>query len=303
MHLLWEAFKALLLWIIHAPLRFLRWLAGFPRLIAWFRNDDNHKEAWGYGWWGAAGIVIGVPELWAAFGGSDVLWPTISGTVGNLEVSNVWVALIVAGVLVWAGFHAVRVTKEKLRAAAVEAGSTAKAVAPTPVGAGAALVEGVDRFTQADATEEVNALAYLFFAVVAVAAPSAAFRIFYDAADRRYVFGEVLYASIAFWWLIVPGWLAYKRGYLVPYPSLFRTLKDLAGRAPKFTVVLVSGLLILLVHLILYPWPSTIPDTNRLHLQYKCHPLKPRSKPLDDEQKAACKKLDEANLRPPLDTP
>jgi hypothetical protein len=302
MRLLWEAFKALLLWIIKAPLRFLRWIAGFPRLIAWIRNKNNHSEAWGYGWWGAVGIVIAVPELWAAFGGKDMLWPTISGTVGNLEVSHVWVALIVAGVLVWAGFHAVRVTKENLRAAAVKAGAT-EMVAPTQVGAGEALVEGVDRFTQAGETKELNALTYLFVAVVAVAAPSAAFRIFYDASDRRYVFGEVLYASIAFWWMIVPGWLAYKRGYLVPYPTLFRTLRDLAGRAPKFTVVLISGLLILLVHLILYPWPSTIPDTNRLHLQYKCHPLKPGSKPLDDEQKEACRKLDEADLRPPLDTP
>lgn len=303
MRLLWEALKSLGLWIIDAPFRFVRWLSGLPRLIAWFKNGANHTEAWGYGWWGAAGIVIAVPELWAAFGGKDVLWPTISGTVGNLEVSHVWVALIVTGVLVWAGFQAVRVTKEKLRAAAVEAGSTVAAIAPTPVGGGAALVEGVDRFTQADETKDVNALTYLALAVVAVAATSAGFRIFYDGADRRYVFGEVLYASIAFWWLIVPGWLAYKRGYLVPYPTLFRTLKDLAGRAPKFTVVLVSGLLILLVHLILYPWPSTIPDTNRLHLQYKCHPLEPQRKPLDDEQKEACKKLDEADLRPPLGSP
>jgi hypothetical protein len=299
MRLLWEAAGALIKWIVYAPVRFVRWLARFPQLLAWFRSSSNHKEAWGYLWWGVAGVVIAVPELWAAFGGKDVLWPTISGLVGSLEVKNVWVAFIVIGVLVWAALHALRVTKEKLRAVAIEAGADPGAVPTTEE----TLVEGVERFRQGPRTGELGAISYFVFAVAAVALPSIAFRTLYHADDRRYVFGEVLYASIAFWWLIVPGWLAYKRGVLVPYPTLFRTLKDLSGRAPKFTLVLVSGLLILMVHLILYPWPSTIPDTNRLHLQYKCHPLQAPTKPLDDDQKEACRKLDEADLRPPLDTP
>lgn len=287
MRLLWAAFLALVRWIVQAPVRFSRWVAGFPRLVAWFKDGANRKEAWGYGWWGAAGIVIAVPELWAAVGGKDVLWPTISGTVGRLEVAHAWVALVVVGVLVWAAVHAIRVTTEKWR---------------TSTG-GPTLVAGVERYTVADDTSDVNPIEYLVFAVLAVAVPSALVRELYNGANDRYVFGEVMYALIAFWWLIVPGWLAYRRGYLVPYPTLFRTFKDLAGRAPRFTIILVGGLLILLVHLISYPWPATIPDTNRLHLQYECHPLQPPSTPPGADQKAACKKLDDADLKPPAATP
>jgi hypothetical protein len=306
---LWEALKALAGWVVSAPVRFVYALARLTDLAPWFtsalstRHNPRHKEAWGYIWWGAAGIVIAVPELWAAVGGKDVLWPTISGTIGNLEISHVWVALVVAGVLVWGAVHAVRVTKEKLREAAVEAGATGPTVDPAIVGTGATLVEDVDRFTVAESTEDIAGLQYLLFAVAAVALPSVLVHELAQGDDHRYVFGETMYASIAFWWLIVPGWLAYKRGALVPYPTLFRTLKDLAGRTPQVTFLLIAGLVVLLVHLILYPWPSTIPDTNRLHLQYKCHPLQPRSAPLDDDQKQACQKLDDADLRPPADSP
>jgi len=58
-----------------APGRFVRWWKAEP------------QERWGYIWWGLSGVVIAVPELWAALGGDAVLWPTISGTIGNLETA------------------------------------------------------------------------------------------------------------------------------------------------------------------------------------------------------------------------
>jgi len=63
---------------------------------------STRREVWGYTVWGAMGVVIAVPELWAALGGKSVEWPTISGTVGYLEYWHTWVALIVVGILVWA---------------------------------------------------------------------------------------------------------------------------------------------------------------------------------------------------------
>jgi len=284
---LWEVVRSLLRWLIHLPGRAKHWLATAPgRFVRWWRHERH--ERWGYIWWGLSGVVIAVPEIWAAVGGDDVLWPTISGTIGNLEVFHQWVALIVVAVLVWAAFHAISVTREQLRRADGKDGRR--------------LVAG-DRFTVATQTNEIgHPLVYLFFAVGAVALPSVLFRELYNGGDHRYVFGEVMYASIAFWWMIVPGWLAYKRGWLVPFPTLFRTLKDLEGRAPRFTIVLAAGLAILMVHLILYPWPATIPDTNRLHRNYQCHPIG-TAKPLSAKKQKECAELDKAELRPSAGAP
>jgi hypothetical protein len=102
--------------------------------------------------------------------------------------------------------------------------------------------------------------------------------------------------------MIVPGWLAYKHGRLVPFPTLFATLKNLEKRAPHFTIVLASGLAILMIHLILYPWPATIPDTNRLHQVYECHPLG-SSKPLSKKKQQECLELDKADVRPSAGAP
>jgi hypothetical protein len=293
--MLWEVVRSLLWWLIQLPGRVKHWLETAPgRFVRWWKREPY--ERWGYIWWGLSGVVIAVPELWAVVGGDDVLWPTISGTIGNLEVFHQWVALIVVAVLVWAAFHALSVTRERRRAADADSAESRTAD-------GRRLVAG-DRFTVATQTNELeHPLVYLLFAVGAVALPSVLFRELYHGDDHRYVFGEVMYASIAFWWMIVPGWLAYKHGQLVPFPTLFRTLKDLEGRAPRFTIVLAAGLAILMVHLILYPWPATIPDTNRLHRNYECHPVQPATKPLSEKQKEECRRLDEAELRPSAGAP
>lgn len=287
--MLWTAVRSLVSWIVHSPGRLGRWLTTAPgRFVRWWKAEP--QERWGYIWWGLSGLVIAVPELWAALGGDAVLWPTISGTVGNLEVFHQWVALIVVAVVVWAAIHAISVTRVHMAGPGAEEASQRKLVAG-------------DRFTVADDTRELgHPIGYLLFAVAAVAIPSVLFRELYDGDDRRYVFGQVMYASIAFWWMIVPGWLAYKHGRLVPFPTLFATLKNLEQRAPRFTIVLASGLAILMVHLILYPWPATIPDTNRLHQVYECHPVGP-AKPLSDEKKEECRRLDEADLRPSAGAP
>ena len=42
----------------------------------------------------------------------------------------------------------------------------------------------------------------------------------------------------------------------MPFPTLFRTIASLDARYPPFAFLPVVGLLILLIHLALYPWPS-----------------------------------------------
>jgi hypothetical protein len=286
--MLWTAVRSLVSWLVHTPGRAVHWLRTAPgRFVRWWKAEP--QERWGYIWWGLSGVVIAVPELWAALGGDAVLWPTISGTVGNLEVFHQWVALIVVAVVIWAAIHAISVTRVLMGGASADPAQRK-------------LVAG-DRFTVADDPQELgHPFGYLLFAVAAVAIPSVLFRELYDGGDRRYVFGEVMYASIAFWWMIVPGWLAYKHGRLVPFPTLFATLKNLEKRAPHFTIVLGSGLAILMIHLILYPWPATIPDTNRLHQVYECHPLG-SAKQLSKKKQAECLELDKADVRPSAAAP
>jgi hypothetical protein len=42
----------------------------------------------------------------------------------------------------------------------------------------------------------------------------------------------------------------------VPFPSLITTLRDLERRVPLVALVVLAGLVILLIHLALYPWPD-----------------------------------------------
>ena len=64
-------------------------------------------EWWGYVLWGAVGLVIAIPEIAAAawHGGP---WPTISGTIGHLEVIWSGTAIIVVAVVVAVAMHVLR---------------------------------------------------------------------------------------------------------------------------------------------------------------------------------------------------
>ena len=53
------------------------------RYLAARFGDVSKSEAWGYAVWSAMGLVVGVPEIWAAVAGDDFVWPTISTTVGT----------------------------------------------------------------------------------------------------------------------------------------------------------------------------------------------------------------------------
>ena len=91
-------------------------------------------------------------------------------------------------------------------------------------------------------------------------------------ADRpgdKYLLGEVLYSLIGFWWIVLPGWLAYKHGRVVPFPTLFRTVRNLEQRARVVAAVFAAGIAVLLIHLALHPWPSVISDLQDLHQKYE----------------------------------
>jgi hypothetical protein len=239
----------------------------FARLWRWARDPRNRREVWGYGIWGTMGAVVALPEIWAAADSANVPWPTISGTVGYLEYWHPWVAIIVIGILVWGGFHALRATTSarleeertnpegRLVRAPGGRLSVARRAAPVPT--------------------------YVYFPLALAFVVLAALAVHLDRPGDKYLFGEVLYGSIAFWWIVLPAWLAYRFGRYVPYPTLFRTIQLLERRVRVVAIVFAAGIAVLLVHLAFYPWPSVIPDLQDLHKQYakQRHDQKKRSEP------------------------
>ncbi len=263
--------------------RFQKWLTGlWPRFMHWCRAaprrftnwaKKNPEEGFGYIVWGGVVAGVAIPEIWAAVDSRHVPWPTISGMTGHLEAEHVWVSFIVVGLIVWIASHAVLSVRGT--------GSSVRGV------------DGTGRVTTAGKTSGVPAAWYFGTAAVLltigiVAAHSAT-------RNDKYTFGEILYGLIFFFGGILPGLLAW-RGKIVPFPTLFATLRNLEKHAHVVTLLLATWLAILFVHLVFYPWPSLLPDFNRLHTTYVvCHPLEPRAQPLTDAEKIQCTRIAKAD--------
>ena len=91
--------------------------------------DAGPAERAGYLVWAAMGIVIGVPEIWAAISGDGFYWPTISTTVGHLQDRWPVLTLIPVALIVGYGYSALR-----LRPAATALQADLSAVTRTPQG-------------------------------------------------------------------------------------------------------------------------------------------------------------------------
>lgn len=235
----------------------LDWIRDLPaRVRRFFRarfGDVSRSEAWGYAVWGVMGIVVGVPEIWAARAGDDFAWPTISTSVGHLQDRWPVVALIPVAVIVMGAYSVFRI---RIGDTAVQADQ--QALGRTPEGRlvkqdvsleelarGGVVSTGAGR-------DEWPVVPYFAFATVVVVAGS----LFATTSDNRFLAGYVLYSLIAIFWIVVPNLVAYFFGKDFPYTTLFFTVSCL-GRRLQFVAALVAALLvILLLHLAFYPWPS-----------------------------------------------
>ena len=111
---------------------------------------------------------------------------------------------------------------------------------------------------------------WLFFPVAATAviAGSAISR----ASDPhdKYALGRTFYGLLGLFWVVLPTLIAYpRRGREAPFTTLFQTLRNLERRLRPLAVVLAWGLVVLVIHLVLYPWPAIIPDLKDLHDTYQ----------------------------------
>ena len=84
-----------------------------------------------------------------------------------------------------------------------------------------------------------------------------------DANHRKFVLGCVIYATFAFYGVILPSILI-RVGLEVQFPTLLHGQDLRLHRPPWLAAILVAALSILVIHLALYPWP----DITREPAQY-----------------------------------
>jgi hypothetical protein len=207
--------------------------------------DPARREWWGYGVWGTATLVVLISEITAASDG-DSPWPTISGTVGHLEYSHSWVALIVVALIVFVGFQILRY---RLVTAQPVVQANGRVLRRTDLGRFTMKHQGptMDEQTELPVWMVVISTAVVAFGSLATAE--------LDPSDK-FVLAYVLYGLIAVFFVLIPSALAFWCARDVPFPTFFRTIANLERRLHFVSVLVVIGLVILLIHLALYPWPS-----------------------------------------------
>ncbi len=199
------------------------------------------------------GVVVGVPEIWAAIAGEDFYWPTISTTIGHLQERWPVVALLPVAAIVMGGYSVFRIRTigdTVLQADEQALGRTLQGrLVKQEVSREELAVGGVPATAQV--VPRRTFVAYLGLATTIVVG----FSLVASRSDNRFLVGYVLYSLIAIFWIVVPNVASYffKRDF--PYTNLFFTISSL-GRRLQFVAGLVAALLvILLLHLAFYPWP------------------------------------------------
>jgi hypothetical protein len=217
------------------------------------------SEAWGYVVWSIVGAAVAAPEIWAAVSGSDFIWPTISGTVGHLEDKWSVVALAPVALIAGAAFTVGRFQE------GVALQTDGEVLARTPEGrlAKSGNVEEIpgpyDQLVKFSLEGRRTWRVFPYFAVATAA--TVAFSLLAAAGNNKWLTGYVLYSLIAIFGLIIPNALAYWRKTDVKFSTLFFTLRTLERRLHLVAIAIAAGLMILLFHLAIYPWPDLARDS------------------------------------------
>jgi hypothetical protein len=231
------------------------------------------RAQFGYVVWGVAGLTIAIPELSAAKDKDALHFTTISEMMGHLEYLWSGTTLLVIAALVFALFSILKVRPPK-RAAPAPAGAAGPQPARTPAGR---LTRPSAAPPVAPASFDAGAVSLLFLlgalAVAALIAVATFLTYRYWDDDRHFHPAYVLYGLVAFVWIVLPSAIAFFGGNDAPFPTLFRTITNLeealqgwgwtpggiaVGQAIAWLVlfVIVWGLVVLLLHITLYPFPD-----------------------------------------------
>jgi hypothetical protein len=215
----------------------------------------TRSEKWGYVVWGAMGVVIAVPELSAVGKGCDFPWPTISTTVGHLQQLWPVVAIAPVALIVMGAYFTFTLMPSSPPLIADD-----HLVVRTPEGRRTKvaftsyeqLSTGADSSAQDPSRKPVPVVPYFGIATLAVVAGWAVAL----GIDDRFATGYFGYSIIAIFWVILPSALAYWFKRDIQFTTLTYTVGILGRRLPIVAAVTAALLVILLLHLALYPWPS-----------------------------------------------
>jgi hypothetical protein len=240
-------------------------------------------------WLIAAAVIVG-PELYAATTHEDVAWfTTISHMTGHLERHHTWVELLVVGIIVLAVFSAVRVPPQKSSPGdnpppgdTPPDDATDGSADPGRTVGGRLTLKTEKKATVADAKGfDQQQVSRWFLLGALVALPTialltlAAVEWWPDKDPSRpspvhYHAAYVLYGLLGICWVLVPTVVALIWGQDA-FPTLFRTVDNIEdfvrpwsprqlpvgiALAWLFEYALLAGLVILLLHLTFYPYPS-----------------------------------------------
>jgi hypothetical protein len=219
--------------------------------------------------WGIGAGVILIPELIAAFGAGWLPFTTISKMTGHLERRQSVLELVVIALLVWVVYSIVRVPPR------TRSGKARASSSPHPVrtsGGRLTLRAPAPRATQHFDDDDAPRLFVIAAAVAlaGIALASLAVANWWDDGKPHYHVGYVLYGLLGLLWIVVPSVLAVAVGKDIPFPTFYRTVTNLedwlASRKWKHSLgptlawlisyLVLTGLVILLLHLTLYPFPN-----------------------------------------------
>ncbi len=213
----------------------------------WSRfGDAGSRTRRGYATWLFVGLVFGIPETWAGIGNPP--WPGVSETIGHLEALWSPVAVIVVALVVFIAFQVIRYPPGRADEVVVYHRSPGRGRVRTANG----------RLTRLQAEHAGELPVYLYFplALGVVAAGSV---IAASVSSDKFVLGDTIYGLFALFLLIIPNALAFWFARDVPFPTLCRTVADLERRWPPAAMVIVAGLIILMLHIVFFPWPDIFP--------------------------------------------
>jgi hypothetical protein len=197
-----------------------------------------------------------VPGAWAAIDSDSAAWPTISGTVGEIEYNHPAFALAVTAAIAGSAYSALRYHPDKTGVLP----SQGDEALPNRTQGGHRLTGSTSPLPR------VGAGVYFLVSVAIIGAGTAVAVVTTDVTEEHTV-GRTIYGLTALLWVIVPSlwaWLP-RWGRDVPFLTLFGTIQSLERRLPVAPPIIAAGLAILLIHLVLYPWPDIIPDIQQLH--------------------------------------
>lgn len=206
----------------------------------------RHRGSVGYIVWISAALLIGVTEILAAIN-FGLPFTTISTMTGHLERHHDWVELIVVGLIVFVVFSLMKATRRK--------SSGRLTLKPN----------SADDYEGQKVSWWV--LGPLMAAALGIAAATWATAHWFDDGSR-YRSAYVVYGSLALVLLVIPSLIAFFSRHDPTFPTLFRSLKNLeawlagkwqnVGPALAWIVsfIVLAGLVILLLHLAFYPYPS-----------------------------------------------